>query len=98
MKTYDRIKSGETLYGELQSNGRLVPATDTQIINVGEASGTLSDSLAYIATIHEDELNDITRNLSSILEPILFIFLGVVVAILAMSIITPIYSITDQFH
>ncbi len=97
LATCTSIKSGESLYDILHRNSKLIPPTDSQIINVGEASGTMSDSLSYIAEIHEEELNDITRNLSSIIEPVLFIFLGVVVAILAMSIITPIYSITGQF-
>ena len=98
LEIYDRVKSGENLYDILQQNSKLIPSTDAQIINVGEASGTLADSLAYIASVHEDELNDITKNLSSLLEPIMFIFLGVVVAVMALSIIAPIYSITQQFQ
>lgn len=94
---HKKIKGGENLYDLLLKSPKLFPPTDTQIINVGEESGTLSDSLAYTASIREEELNDLTKNLSTILEPLLFIFLGVIVAILALSIIAPIYSITQQF-
>ena len=94
---HKKVKGGEDLYSLLVKKPKLFPPTDTQIINVGEESGTLSESLAYTAEIREEELNDLTKNLSTILEPLLFIFLGVIVAILALSIITPIYSITQQF-
>lgn len=94
---YTNIKSGESLYGVLKTTPHLFPATDCQIINVGEESGTLSDSLAYTAEIHEDDLNDITKNLTTIMEPVLFIIIGLMVGTLALSIIAPIYSITQQF-
>ncbi|KKQ80267.1 MAG: Type IV pilin [Parcubacteria group bacterium GW2011_GWC2_38_7] len=94
---HGKIKTGENLFDLLEKHHKLFPPTDTQIINVGEESGTLDDSLAYVATIREEELNDLSKNLSTMLEPILFIFLGLIVAILALSIITPIYSITQEF-
>lgn len=95
---YKQIKGGESLYEILTKHPKLFPPTDTQIINVGEESGTLTDSLAYTASIREEELNDLTKNLSNILEPVLFIFLGLIVATLALSIIAPIYSITQEFR
>lgn len=93
-----KIKSGQNLNEALKEKSNLFPSTDLQIITVGEESGTLSDALAYAATIHEEELDDITQNLSTLLEPILFIILGFVVATLALSIISPIYSITQTFE
>ncbi len=95
---HSRIKTGENLFDLLDQHHKLFPPTDTQIINVGEESGTLADSLAYVASIREEELNDLSKNLSNILEPVLFIFLGLIVAVLALSIITPIYSITQEFN
>jgi len=95
---HGRIKTGENLFDLLDQHHKLFPPTDTQIINVGEESGTLAESLAYVASIREEELNDLSKNLSNILEPVLFIFLGLIVAVLALSIITPIYSITQEFN
>lgn len=94
---YTNIKSGESLYSILKTTPHLFPSTDCQIINVGEESGTLSDSLTYTAEVHEDDLNETTKNLTAIMEPVLFIFIGLMVGILALSIIAPIYSITQQF-
>ena len=65
---------------------------------MGEASGTLSDSLRHCAASHEEEVEDITKNLATMLEPIILLVLGGMVALLALSIITPIYSITDRFR
>ncbi len=93
-----KIKSGGSLFDALTDHPKLFPATDVQIITVGEESGSMANALAYSASIHDDELDDITQNLTTLLEPILFIFLGLMVALLALSIITPIYSITGQFN
>lgn len=94
---YDKIKAGDSLASILRQNPKLFPASDTQIINVGEASGTLYKSLDYCSGIHEDEVDNLTKNLSTLLEPFLLLSMGLMVAFLALSIITPIYSITDQF-
>lgn len=96
--TFQKIKGGGALYTILKDKPKFFPITDTQIISVGEESGTLADSLAYAADIHDSDLQDITKNLSTIMEPVLFVILGLIVGLLAMSIITPIYSITDQFR
>ena len=95
---YQKIKAGDPLTDTLRQNTRLFPPTDIQIISVGEASGTLSHSLEFCSTIHEDEVDSITKNLSTILEPILLVVIGLLVGFLALSIITPLYSITGQFH
>ena len=95
-KTHDKIKSGDTLAASLALKKHLFYGTDIQIVKVGEQSGSLSDSLAYCATIHEREVDSITKNLSNILEPILLVLVGLMVGFLALSIITPIYSITGS--
>lgn len=93
-----KIKSGAALCETLKIKKSLFPLTDCQIISVGEESGTLADSLAYCASLHDDALDDITKNLSTILEPVLFVIIGLMVGILALAVITPIYSITKIFQ
>mgnify|MGYP002760280165 CR=1 FL=1 len=96
-KAYNEVNAGDSLTHVMKQREDLFPVTNIQIISVGEDSGTLSDSLEYCSDIHEEELDDLTKNLSDILEPILLILMGLLVAFLAMSIITPIYSITGKF-
>lgn len=95
---HEQVKGGSPLADILKRKKRLFPPTVTQIIQVGEASGTLSDSLDYCARLNEDEVDNLTKNLTVVLEPLILLVLGVAVAILALAIITPIYSITDQFR
>ena len=96
-QAHEEVKAGDNLTHVMQKREDLFPPTNIQIISVGEDSGTLSDSLEYCSSIHEDELDDLTKNLSDVLEPILLILMGLMVGFLALSIITPIYSITGQF-
>lgn len=95
---HGKIKSGDSLTNVLHANKTLFPPTDVQIISVGEASGNLSNSLEYCSSLHESEVDDLTKNLATILEPILLIIIGLMVGFLALSIITPIYSITGELR
>jgi len=65
---------------------------------VGERTGSLEESLLYLAEFHEKEVDSILKNLSGILEPILLILVGVFVAFVAIAIITPIYQFTGQLR
>ncbi len=95
---HNQVKGGSALADILKRKKNLFPPTVTQIIQVGEASGTLSDSLDYCAQLNEDEVDNLTQNLTVILEPLILLVLGIAVATLALAIITPIYSITEQFR
>jgi type IV pilus assembly protein PilC len=64
---------------------------------VGESSGQLSETLDYMADFYEGEVDNTTKNLSTMLEPILLVVIGLVVGFAAMSIINPIYDLTSQF-
>jgi len=94
----ERINSGDTLTNALRRRKDLFPLTDIQIIHVGEESGSLITSLDYCAEIHEKEVDNMTRNLSTILEPILLVTIGLMVGFIAISIISPIYSVTENFR
>ncbi len=92
----EEINRGERLSICLSKNPNLFPDIMTQIISVGERSGSLSQSLMYLSELYESEVDDFTKNLSSTIEPILMIIMGVLVGFIAISIITPIYSITQN--
>jgi type IV pilus assembly protein PilC len=92
------INNGLNLSSSLQKDIRLFPALLWQMIEVGEATGTLSGSLIYLSQIYEDDLNNLTKNLSTSIEPLLMIVMGLLVGFIAVSIITPIYGITQNLH
>ena len=60
----------------------------SQMIEVGENTGNLSQTLLYLNNFYETEVDEITKNLSTTLEPILLIIMGVIVGFVAIAIIT----------
>jgi len=99
---FDRLVEG-TVRGETISEGMekeaiIFPPLVSQMVGVGETTGNLSSSLMYLAEIYEDEMNNSTKNISTSVEPALMIFMGILVGFVAMSIITPIYGITQSLR
>jgi type IV pilus assembly protein PilC len=66
------------------------------MIEVGEETGKTEEVLAKLADFYEEEVNQITKNLSSIIEPILMLLIGSAVGVFAVSIIQPMYSVMDN--
>jgi type IV pilus assembly protein PilC len=97
-KVSESVSKGGNISSLLEENEKLFPPLVWQMISVGENSGKLIDSLAYVGGIYEKELNELTSNLSATIEPLLMVFLGVCVGFVAISIITPIYQITQNLH
>ena len=69
-----------------------------QLVAVGEKTGTLSDNLIFLGQLYDQEINDALASFSVVLEPALMVFIGGVVGFVAISIITPIYQITQNLH
>ena len=74
------------------------PPFVVQMIQVGEETGKTSVVLKNLADFYEIEVDNSTKNLSTAIEPILLLCIGLVVGFLALSIITPIYNITGNIH
>ena len=94
----DVINQGTKISTHLVKQRKLFPDIVTQIISVGEYSGNLSSSFIYLSEMYEEEIDDFTKNLSSLVEPVLMIFMGILVGFVAISIITPIYGITQHLQ
>jgi len=92
------IQKGKTLYAYFEEHERLFPPTVGRMIEVGEKTGNLDNNLAYLAEFYENEVDEVTKNLSGILEPILLVVMGVAVGFVALAIITPIYGITQGLN
>ena len=78
----------------LKKESRIFPSIFSRMIGVGEETGSLENSLFYLADFYEKEVDSATKNLSTILEPILLVIIGLVVVFVAISIISPIYELT----
>jgi type II secretory pathway component PulF len=94
-KVSTRIGKGNKLSENLKAYEKYYPAMVISMVRVGEESGKLEETLIYLADFYEMEVDNATKSLATAIEPILLIFIGGVVLFLALSIITPIYSVTS---
>ena len=92
----DEVQKGKNLSECMTAYPVLFPDMVCHLIAVGEKSGSLSNSLMYLSEFYENEFDDITKNLSSAIEPVLMILMGILVGFIAISVITPIYEITNN--
>lgn len=90
-----QVTMGEPLGVYLQKYPKVFPGMFSQMLEVGETAGTLDTTLAYLSDYYESEVDEVTRNLVSLLEPLLMIVMGGIVAFMAMAILLPIYSISQ---
>jgi type IV pilus assembly protein PilC len=95
-KVSNNITSGTKLSSNLEEFPHLFPIIVTRMIGVGEQSGKFEDTLFFLAEFYETEVDNATKSLSTIIEPVLLLCIGLVVGFLALSIITPIYDITGN--
>jgi type II secretory pathway component PulF len=76
----------------------LFPPNLVELIKIGEQTGKLDETLTRASEYFENEVDGIVKTLSTALEPIILLVLGAGVAFLALSIITPIYQITNSIQ
>ncbi len=94
----ENVKKGEKISTNLEKKPKLFPPLISQMVIIGETTGNLDDTLLYVAELYENEIDTVTKNLSTTLEPVLMIVMGIIVGFIAVSIITPIYEITQYLN
>ncbi len=95
VRMHKEIESGESFSDIIDKFPRLYPKMVQRMVAVGERSGGLSDSLLYLARFYEQKVSIKAKSISTIIEPLLLIGIGLGVAFIALSIFTPIYSVTE---
>lgn len=91
-----KIQKGTKLSSELIKFPNLYSPIMIKMIAIGEESGKLEETLEYLSEFYEGEVDNDTKALSTAIEPILLLTIGLFVGFLALSIITPIYDITSN--
>lgn len=89
------VQRGETMSKLMIERRDLFPPSFSQMTAVGENTGKLDETLVFLADFYEGELDSSTKSLSNVLEPAMLLIMGGVVAFVALSIITPIYQISQ---
>jgi type II secretory pathway component PulF len=92
------VERGDLMSLYLKKQPAYFPEVLCHMVAVGEKSGTLSNTLLYLAENYDNEVDEFTKNISTLVEPVLMIFMGILIGFIAISIITPIYGITQNLH
>ena len=91
----EQIQKGLLIAPVFAKHEHLYPPLVSELISVGEETGKSSDMLLQIATFYENEVDQKTKNMSTIVEPFLMIVIGVAVGFFALSVVSPIYSLSS---
>lgn len=94
----EKVKGGKTVASCMQDYPKLFPGTFVKMIEVGEETGTLEENLLYLHQFYSDDVQDMSNNLTTLIEPILLVFIGMMIGLLAMSIVFPIYQLSSSIN
>lgn len=90
------VESGRPLSWALERE-KLFPPMVYQLVNLGEQSGSMEDVLLEVANFYDDEVDTTSKNLSTLLEPILLILMGIGVGFVVAAVLGPIYGLVQNF-
>jgi type II secretory pathway component PulF len=93
----DEVKSGMSIHTIFKKNENLFPKLLVSMVMVGEKTGTLEHILKTFSEFYEEEVDSSLKDLTTFIEPVLLLFMGLVVGTIALAILLPIYQMVGQF-
>jgi len=94
LSSKDSISQGQTLTAPLEAS-KIFPVMVTQMVSIGEQTGSMEEMLAKIADFYEEEVDTAVDNMQQLMEPIIMVFLGVVIGGLVISMYLPIFQMAS---
>lgn len=95
-KSVDLVQKGIPLSKILAEETKIFNPLVYQIVEVGETTGKTEDVLLKLAEFYEEDVDQITKNMSSIIEPVLMVVIGIGVGFFAVAMLTPMYSVLEN--
>ena len=92
MRVHDSIKEGENISAQMEASGAFPPLV-VRMVSVGEESGELDNMLLQIASDYEEEVDIAVSGLTSLLEPILIVFMGLIVGFIVVAMFLPLFTL-----
>lgn len=96
LESVNDIQKGVSLSKVLSDNQHIFPILVSQIVQVGEETGKTEAVLLQLAEFYEDEVDQVTKNMSAIIEPLLMVIIGGAVGFFAVAMLQPMYSLMDN--
>lgn len=96
LRTVDEVKTGGNISTVFQKSEDIIPPILAKMVKIGEETGKMSEVLRKVSTFYEAEVDRITDNMVSLIEPIMIVILGIGVAIMVFAILLPIYDIAGK--
>ncbi|MFN8789964.1 MAG: type II secretion system F family protein [Bdellovibrionales bacterium] len=94
LRTKEQVLQGRPLAAPM-SKEKLIPEMVTQMVAIGEQSGSVDQMLGKIADFYEDEVENAVKALTAMIEPLLMVVLGVAIAVLVVAMYLPVFSLGD---
>ena len=95
-KAAKRVQNGEVLSKIISEDGDLYPPMVAQMLSVGEETGQTDKVLVKVADFYEEEVDTAIAGLSSTIEPVMIVFMGGMVGLIAASVMMPITGLANQ--
>lgn len=92
----DELKKGVSLTSLLDRHKHLFPVVLNTMVSIGERTGNLAHMMGHCSRIFEQDIDNFLKRFTSLIEPVLMVFMGLVVGSVALSIILPVYEITNH--
>lgn len=97
LKMATELEKGKSLSAAMADRPQLFSSLAIQLCHVGEETGELENILIKIEEYYQERVNNVLANLSTIIEPVLLVLVGVAVGFIALSVISPMYELTQSF-
>jgi type IV pilus assembly protein PilC len=95
VRAADKVKTGKSLADSIANDTNFLPLVPN-MIRIGEESGSLEDMMAKVADYYEKEVDNEVKNISTIIEPVMMIMLGIVAFVIVAAVLLPIYGLAGQ--